>query len=148
MKGTFAFVNTSDPAGAQRAREALNGTLIGGMPIRINNATRKARDNNMNQYGEAPPVSLPVPSFLGPTPGGFGPPATVVPPPVAPGMPAPVLPTVHPNVDSVRDDRGNPATKNLFIAGMLNLRYEQAGILKSVMPGWTLKLSFCPTLFC
>lgn len=31
------------------------------------------------------------------------------------GMPQPGY--VHPNVDSVRDDRGNPATKNLFVAG-------------------------------
>lgn len=33
MKGTFAFVNTSDPVNAQRAREMLNGSMIEGMPV-------------------------------------------------------------------------------------------------------------------
>lgn len=117
MKGTFAFVNTSDPVNAQRAREALNGTLVGGMPVRINNATRKPRDTNMLQYGGASLASLPVPSFSGPAPGGFGYPSSVVPPPVAPSLPVSAIPTVHPNVDTVRDDRGNPSTKNLFVAG-------------------------------
>ena len=44
MKQNFCFVNTDDPAGAQRAREALHGALLGGMPVRINMAQRKARD--------------------------------------------------------------------------------------------------------
>lgn len=104
MKGTFAFVNTSDPPNAQRAREALNGTLLGGMPVRINPAQRKARD--------APPqASLGVPPMKPP-------PAFAAAPPVAPAalVPAVVNPSVV-DIDSVRDDRGNPATKNLFVAG-------------------------------
>ena len=41
MKGTFCFVNTDDATMAKQAREALNGALLGGAPIRINMAQRK-----------------------------------------------------------------------------------------------------------
>jgi RNA recognition motif-containing protein len=115
MKGTFAFVNTSDPINAQRAREALTGTLVGGMPIRISSATRKPRENQFSSYGGA----ATVPSFpAAPMPGVYGPPHSetqATPPPLYAAPP----PTgyVHPNVDTVRDDRGNAATKNLFVAG-------------------------------
>ncbi|KAL7470994.1 hypothetical protein ACHAXS_011293 [Conticribra weissflogii] len=43
QKGSFSFVNTMDPVGAAKARECLNGALLGGMPVRINIATRKAK---------------------------------------------------------------------------------------------------------
>jgi hypothetical protein len=33
LKGTFAFVNTSDPVNALRARETLHGSLLNGMPV-------------------------------------------------------------------------------------------------------------------
>ena len=46
MKGTFCFVNTSDPVGAKRAREALNGAHLGGAPVRINIAQRKNREQS------------------------------------------------------------------------------------------------------
>ena len=52
MKGTFAFVNTTDPIGAKQAREALNGTLLGGMPVRINMAQRRSREP---AFGGPPP---------------------------------------------------------------------------------------------
>jgi len=118
MKGTFCFVNTSDPEGAKNARESLHGALLGGAPVRINMAQRKNRDNatssfrsststygnagnssmngmgNMGIYGQGQSSSVPgVPSMQSQTPmaaGGF---------------------------ENVRDDRGNPATKNLFVAG-------------------------------
>lgn len=110
MKGTFCFVNTSDPVNAQQAREVLSGSLVGGMPIRINMAQRRTRDPNYGGGGGGggfggppkPPMTSHqpphgMPSFNKPPPafGGQGPP---------PG-------------DDVRDDRGNPATKNLFVAG-------------------------------
>lgn len=46
MKSNFSFVNTSNADGAARAKEILNGALLGGMPIRVNNATRRARDSS------------------------------------------------------------------------------------------------------
>lgn len=95
MKETFSFVNTHDPEGANRAREQLNGAILGGSSIRINPATRRN------------PAS--APSFVY---GGGGGPA-----PIAPVAPAPVTATGDIDYDSVRDDRGNPATKNLFVAG-------------------------------
>ena len=111
MKGTFSFVNTSDPMGAKQAREALNGALLGGMPVRINMAQRRSRD----------------PNFSG---GGFGAaPASAAPPGRGPDLPKPPQGMGHRNdmpfqqkpanagYDDVRDDRGNPATKNLFVAG-------------------------------
>jgi RNA recognition motif-containing protein len=139
MKGTFSFVNTSDPVNAQRAREALTGTLLCGMPVRINPAQRKARDSNAayqpssggagapfsgappyagannpgstggmgTPYGGAPPV--PGPGSL--TQGGMLPPQGGMLPPQGGMNPPPQ------NVDTVRDDRGNPSTKNLFVAG-------------------------------
>lgn len=106
MKGSFAFVNTSDPANAQIAREALEGMLLDGMPIRINPATRRAKDNT-SSYGAAVPSNT-VGTLV----------SAVMPSSHISGSNA--LPTTVPtgvNVDAARDDRGNPATKNLFVAG-------------------------------
>ena len=44
QKNGFCFVNTRDPEGARRAREALTGSLLGGCPVRINVATRKMKN--------------------------------------------------------------------------------------------------------
>ena len=44
MKGTFSFVNTSDPMGAQTAMQALQGAILGGRPIKVSPATRRAPD--------------------------------------------------------------------------------------------------------
>jgi RNA recognition motif-containing protein len=113
MKGSFAFVNTSDPVNAQIAREALSGTLLCGAPVRINPAQRKTpRESSQSAYGPAshmgPPPAIPAPhaapSFTNQR----------VPNPQAPMIPS-AIPTQ--SVDDVRDDRGNPATKNLFVAG-------------------------------
>lgn len=117
MKGTFSFVNTSDPEGAMRAREALSGALLGGTPIRINMAQRKKRDSAPPAFGGgAPPVAA---SYYGGA--GQAAPAVSSNPPM---MAQPVFPPVAPpqaaaavDVSNVRDDRGNPATKNLFVAG-------------------------------
>lgn len=93
-KSNFSFVNTRDPEGAKHAREALNGSLLGGMPCRINMATRKIRP--------ADQLSM-----------------TAVMNPAAPGdlssLPRNSLGQV--DYSAVKDDRGNPATRNLFIAG-------------------------------
>jgi RNA recognition motif-containing protein len=90
MKGTFSFINTADPNNAQRAREALHGTLLGGMPIRINSAQRKNKDSS-GGFGGAPtssfygpPGAAPLPSFGGPK---FGPPGAGR-PPMAPATPS------------------------------------------------------------
>jgi hypothetical protein len=90
-KSGFSFVNTNDPEGARRAKEALNGSLLGGLPCRINPATRKARDPSFGTGIAAPPRA------------GFG------------ALPTDMLGQV--DVSQVKDDRGNPATKNLFVAG-------------------------------
>jgi len=113
MKGTFSFVNTSDPEGANRAREALSGALLGGTPIRINVAQRKKRDDG------PPPIAAPAAgSFYGgagqPAPGISSNPTMMAP---AGFPPAVRTPAAAVDVSSVRDDRGNPATKNLFVAG-------------------------------
>lgn len=91
MKNGFAFVNSRDPENANIAREALEGTMLGGTPIRINAAQRKGRDGALGRFGNAPSGGNPADMMGGP--------------------PAPI------NVDTARDDRGNPATKNLFVAG-------------------------------
>jgi hypothetical protein len=123
MKATFSFVNTNDPNGAKQAREALNGALLGGTPVRINMAQRKNRDTNQNDayghgasnagshYGRDPGMRPPNAGFSGMNNPGFG--QSQVPPPPT-GLP-PVQAGGDPNL--VRDDRGNPATKNLFVAG-------------------------------
>lgn len=132
MKQNFTFVNTRDPEGAERAREALNGTLLGGMPVRINMAQRKNRDvgssgiggaisttSSSSYYGQsstAPPISGYGPAGgTGSSTYGHAPP-----PPQVPGLPQGIPPGQPPAVEdisSVRDDRGNSATKNLFVAG-------------------------------
>jgi hypothetical protein len=109
MKGTFCFVNTNDSIGAKRAREALNGAHLNGGPIRINIAQRKNRDlahpsfssNPVSAYGAAP--GIPPNKGMRGDRGGGGPP--------------PRTPQGQIDVDNIRDDRGNPATKNLFVAG-------------------------------
>jgi hypothetical protein len=162
MKGTFSFINTNDPINAQRAREALHGTLLGGMPIRINGAQRKNKDGSgfggaptSNFYGPPgatpsfgapkfgppgagrPPMAATTPGFggggaplgsmgmggpmsmggpMGLT-GVVGPGGPRAPPGPPPGpVPAPISDLNIP-IDAVRDDRGNGATKNLFVAG-------------------------------
>lgn len=97
-KSNFSFVNTDDPEGAKRAREALNGSLLGGLPCRINFATRKARN----------------PNFV---PGSSG----VVSQEGMDSLPRNGL--GHVDVSQVKDDRGNPATKNLFVAGYGPVRF-------------------------
>ncbi len=117
MKATFSFVNTNDPMGAKQAREALNGALLGGTPVRINMAQRKNRDANQGMMGASNPGSH-YGQNRGQQPngggfsGGFGQNRGVPPPPM--GMP-PGQAGGDPS--QVRDDRGNPATKNLFVAG-------------------------------
>ena len=90
-KSGFSFVNTNDPAGAARAKEALNGSLLGGLPCRINNATRKEKNPNY-------------------TPGG-----AIVPTGGVASLPRNAFGQV--DYDQAKDDRGNPPTKNLFVAG-------------------------------
>lgn len=92
-KGNFSFVNTRDPEGAKLAREALNGSLLGGMPCRINMATRKIKPEHtltavVNHSATAGDLSSLPRNSSGQV-----------------------------DFDSIRDDRGNPATRNLFIAG-------------------------------
>lgn len=116
MKATFSFVNTNDPAGAQTAREALNGALLGGQPVRINMAQRKNRDSNLQNgasnagsyYGRSAATQPPNAGFPSMSNTGFGQPP-LPPPPM--GMPPGQA------GGEVKDDRGNPATKNLFVAG-------------------------------
>jgi hypothetical protein len=110
-KSGFSFVNTDDPEGAKRAREALNGSLLGGLPCRINSATRKARN----------------PNFV---PGSTG--SGVVSQEGMESLPRNSLGQV--DVSQVKDDRGNPATKNLFVAG-----YGPVSYLHSIL---------CTSCFC
>lgn len=184
MKGTFSFVNTSDPANAQRAREALNGTLLGGMPIRINSAQRKSRDSNSayqpssagsfaSTYGGGGslgastygPGGAPAPNSYGGAgntgafggavngnAGAYGGASNSVAMPNAYGGAQPMggMPQMEGgmnqvnNIDSVRDDRGNPATKNLFVAGygpgtteqdIRNIFSQHANVIGVVMKG-------------
>lgn len=90
-KNNFSFVNTRDPAGAKCAREALNGAILGGRPVRINIATRRAPDPESGGKGGRS-------GSEGPTP-----------------LPRNTLGQI--DYEEVADDRGNPATKNLFVAG-------------------------------
>lgn len=136
-KNGFSFVNTRDPEGAKRAREALNGAILGGGTVRINIATRRAPDPNQMRGG-------------GGGGGGGG----------GDGrhnnhrnnniirtdtlnLPRNPL-TGQVDYDAVRDDRGNPATKNLFVAGygagtteqeLRALFSQQAQVTGSVMKG-------------
>jgi RNA recognition motif. (a.k.a. RRM, RBD, or RNP domain) len=109
MKNGFCFVNTQDPVGAQTAKENLNGAILGGTPIRINMAQRRDREATPPAlYGRSTATTMPslgVNSLAGLTPV------------VTPTLPSPPTAMAPIDVNSVRDDRGNPATKNLFVAG-------------------------------
>mmetsp|Transcript_25460 Transcript_25460/g.47448 ORF Transcript_25460/g.47448 Transcript_25460/m.47448 type:complete len:872 (-) Transcript_25460:2332-4947(-) len=126
MKATFSFVNTNDPVGAKRAREALNGALLGGQPVRINMAQRKNRDAapNSDAFSKAP---TPTDSYYGNqnragsaaavAAAGFSGGASFG-QSSAPPVPGQALGQGSmADVSHIRDDRGNPATKNLFVAG-------------------------------
>jgi len=115
MKGTFCFVNTSDPEGAKNARESLTGALLGGSPVRINMAQRKNRDgasssfhSNTSSYGGN--TGNAGMNGMG-NMGMYGQSSSV------PGVPSMQSQTPMAQGENVRDDRGNPATKNLFVAG-------------------------------
>lgn len=97
-KNNFMFVNTRDPKGAKRAREALNGVLLGGQPLRINAALRRNKPsiNDVNNFAAIKNNPRPVRTEAVP-------------------LPRNILGQI--DYDAVRDDRGNPATKNLFVAG-------------------------------
>jgi RNA recognition motif-containing protein len=92
-KSGFMFLNTNDPEGAKRAREALNGMMIDGAPLRINLALRR----NKNAAGANSSSSMNAGASN------------------AAHLPRNALGQI--DFDAVRDDRGNPATKNLFVAG-------------------------------
>lgn len=121
MKTNFAFVNTSDPAGAARAIDSLSGVLLGGMPIRINPATRRSKPGTAPPPFAAAPAANPasiygnvvqsIPGLPPQIPPAMGHGGGAFPPPTAPPQGGSV------DVANARDDRGNPATKNLFVAG-------------------------------
>ena len=137
MKGTFCFVNTDDAMMAKQAREALNGALLGGAPIRINMAQRKNRDPNHSgpgpannagagagagsYYGNHQAPRAPNPGY--PSGPGAGMNNPGFPPPPAMGGPPPQGQIT--DISLVRDDRGNAATKNLFVAGYGQATDEQ-----------------------
>jgi RNA recognition motif-containing protein len=115
MKGTFCFVNTRDAEGAKQAREVLNGALLGQSPVRINMAQRKNRDapnssfrNNNSAYGNGGGSNMNNMGGIGMGMQGRSNP---------PGMPPMQGQAPDASGENVRDDRGNPATKNLFVAG-------------------------------
>eukprot|EP00521_Asterionellopsis_glacialis_P003783 CAMPEP_0195276282 /NCGR_PEP_ID=MMETSP0706-20130129/18437_1 /TAXON_ID=33640 /ORGANISM="Asterionellopsis glacialis, Strain CCMP134" /LENGTH=793 /DNA_ID=CAMNT_0040333883 /DNA_START=918 /DNA_END=3299 /DNA_ORIENTATION=+ len=97
MKSGFSFVNTSDPEGAKQARASLNGALLGGSSIRVIVAQRRKRgggdwnvgSSTSNKTLNARKERPPLPT------NAYG----------------------QIDYDQVRDDRGNAATKNLFVAG-------------------------------
>ena len=95
-KEGFMFLNTSDPDGAHRAKEALTGVMVGGGPLRINPAVRRTK----NQFPSNDTASA------------HRPPRTT-----APAAPLPRDALGQIDYNSVCDDRGNPATRNLFVAG-------------------------------
>lgn len=101
-KNGFMFINTNDPEGARRAREALNGVPLGGSPLRINVALRRNKNNRQQQQD---------------TMGSGGGSAPIPQPSGTEGAPLPRNVLGQIDYDMVRDDRGNPATKNLFVAG-------------------------------
>jgi len=98
MKGNFSFVNTSDPTNAQRAKEALAGSLLGGLPVRINPAQRKPRDN-VSSYQPASAIT-----------GSFQASTYRAQPTSSSLASGPASQPVDTDTD-VRDDKGNPATK-------------------------------------
>ncbi len=89
-KNGFMFLNTSDPEGARRAKEALTGVMVGGGPLRINPAVRRNKTLYSTKAGHQNSA-----------------------------MAAPAVRDALGQIDykSVRDDRGNVATRNLFVAG-------------------------------
>lgn len=96
-KNGFMFLNTNDPEGAKRAKEALTGVMVGGGPLRINPAVRRTKNSGNTGKSDAASTSISRPAI-----------------PTAP-LPRDALGQVDYN--AVRDDRGNVATKNLFVAG-------------------------------
>ena len=120
MKGTFSFVNTSDAQGAQQAMQSLQGSFLGGRPIKISPATRRAPDPS-RKYDRSPNQRFDSNSV--------------------PKVSLPQNITSDLDLDNVFDDRGNVATKNLFVAGYgpgtteqyLNALFSQFGHVTGVV---------------
>ena len=108
QKNGFSFVNSSDPEGARRAKEILQGAILGGNPVKINIAMRRNRVENTNnndnlmRHGNKNNRAMRT---------------EAVP------LPRNIMGQI--DYDQVRDDRGNPATKNLFVAGYGHNSNEQ-----------------------
>jgi len=140
MKSTFSFINTSDPAGAQRAMMMLQGSYLGGRPIKISTATRRAPDpsrrNNASTAAGAADSAYTYTrgSNVNTTHATTGKDSVSV-------LPASVNANGEIDLDSVYDDRGNVATKNLFVAGygagtteqMLQSIFSQFGTVTGIV---------------
>lgn len=94
MKSSFSFVNTASAEGARHAREALRGAMLGGRPIRINLASKKSYEPDRKPSLKNDSSSQNTSQFDSSVGGS--------------------------EFDNIRDERGNPATKNLFVAGFGN----------------------------
>lgn len=111
QKSGFSFVNSADAEGARKVKEILQGAILGGNPIKINIAMRRNRsdnnttstnfDNNINPYQNNDQTNNMENNRAMRTE----------------AVPLPRNMMGHIDYEQVRDDRGNPATKNLFVAG-------------------------------
>jgi len=127
QKSGFSFLNSSDADGARRAKEILQGAILGGNPVKINIAMRRNRsennsnnqhqqnnnnnnvnnnvnnnnnNNNINNNNNDQRLNLKNNRAMRTE---------------AVALPRNMMGQI--DYEQVRDDRGNPATKNLFVAG-------------------------------
>mmetsp|Transcript_23242 Transcript_23242/g.48257 ORF Transcript_23242/g.48257 Transcript_23242/m.48257 type:complete len:818 (-) Transcript_23242:83-2536(-) len=98
-KDNFVFVNTSDPVGAARARSALQGHLMNGSPLKINDAIKRVENVATTDPHERQRLSEMIKSNK---------------------QPLPMLPTGGIDYDKIRDDKGNPVSSNLWVGGFNN----------------------------
>ena len=98
-KDNFCFINTNDPFGISRARAALQGWLVNGSPLKINDAIKRGDNMPTNNPGEIMQISERIKMSK---------------------APLPMLPSGGVDYTAIRDDKNNPVSANLWVGGFNN----------------------------
>ncbi|GMH57527.1 hypothetical protein TrLO_g15224 [Triparma laevis f. longispina] len=100
FKDGFCFVNTDDPDGVSRARQALQGFMLNGSPMKINDAIKRNADAALPMERETEENLFRMSSEVKDN-----------------QTPLPLFPNGDINYSQIFDDKGNGTNTNLWVGG-------------------------------
>ncbi|GMH73175.1 hypothetical protein TL16_g06114 [Triparma laevis f. inornata] len=100
FKDGFCFVNTDDPDGVSRARQALQGFMLNGSPMKINDAIKRNADAALPMERETDENLFRMSSEVKDN-----------------QTPLPLFPNGDINYSQIFDDKGNGTNTNLWVGG-------------------------------